>query len=123
MSFLEALPNIDIIKETKAFSDFSSNDINNELPSKTTCKYYSVNDFHILKKHKKLNIFHANVNGLGSKLDYLKEFLVTSPTKMDILAITETSEKEDTGFLNNVEMEGYDIYHTSTKTSKGGTAI
>ena len=123
MSLLEALPNIDIIKETKAFSDFSSNDINNELPSKTTCKYYSVNDFHILKKHKKLNIFHANVNGLGSKLDYLKEFLVTSPTKMDILAITETSEKEDTGFLNNVEMEGYDIYHTSTKTSKGGMAI
>ena len=48
---------------------------------------------------------------------------MTSPTKMDILAITETSEKEDTGFLNNVEMEGYDIYHTSTKTSKGGTAI
>ena len=52
MSFLEALPNIDIIKETKAFSDFSSKDINDKLPSKTTCKYYSVNDFHILKSIK-----------------------------------------------------------------------
>ena len=25
--------------------------------------------------------------------------------------------------MNNVEIVGYDIYHTSTKTSKGGTAI
>ena len=56
-------------------------------------------------------------------LSYLKEFLSTTPTKMDILAITETSEKEDTGFLSNIEIEGFDIYHTSTKTSKGGTAI
>ena len=45
------------------------------------------------------------------------------PTKMDIVAITETSEKDQTGFLNNVEIEGHDIYHTSSKTSKGGTAI
>ena len=26
------------------------NDINNELPSKTTCKYYSVNEFQNLNK-------------------------------------------------------------------------
>ena len=123
MGFLESLPNVEIINETKSFSDFSSNDVNNELPSKTSCKYYSVKDFHILKKQKSLNIFHANVNGLGSKVDNLKEFLSTTPTKMDILAITETSEKEDTGFLSNIEIEGFDIYHTSTKTSKGGTAI
>ena len=42
---------------------------------------------------------------------------------MDIIAITETSEKEETGFLTNVEIEGYDLYYTSTKTAKGGSAI
>ena len=42
---------------------------------------------------------------------------------MDVIAITETSEKEDIGFLNNVEIEGYDIYQTASKTTKGGTAI
>ena len=110
MGFLESLPNVEIINETKSFSDFSSNDVNNELPSKTSCKYYSVKDFHILKKQKNLNIFHANVNGLGSKVDNLKEFLSTTPTKMDILAITETSEKEDTGFLSNIEKGGTAIY-------------
>ena len=44
-------------------------------------------------------------------------------TKLDIVTITETSEKEDIGFLNNVEIEGYEIYHTASKSSKGGTAI
>ena len=33
------------------------------------------------------------------------------------VAITETSEKEDLGFLNNIEIEGYEIYHTTSKTS------
>ena len=65
--FLESLPNVDIINETLAFSDVSSNDINNALPIKTSCKYYSVNDYHTLNKQKNLNIFHSNVNGLGSK--------------------------------------------------------
>ena len=76
-----------------------------------------------IKMHKILNIFHTNVNGLESKLDNLNEFLSPMLTKMDIVAITETSEKDETGFLNNVEIEGHDLYHTSSKTSKGGAAI
>ena len=44
MRFLESLPNVEIINETIAFSDVSSNDINTVLPTKTSCKYYSVND-------------------------------------------------------------------------------
>ena len=42
---------------------------------------------------------------------------------MDIVAITETSEREDISFLTNVEIEGYGKYHTASKSSKGGTAI
>ena len=117
-SFLESLSNVEFTNETKSFSGFSSNDVNSILPSKTSCKYYSVNDVYILKNPKKINIFHTNVNGLESKLDNLKEFLSATVTKMDVIAITETSEKEETGFLTNVEIEGYDLYHTSTKTAK-----
>ena len=68
-------------------------------------------------------VVSTNINGLGSEIDNLYEFLSGTSTKMDILAITETSEKEDTGFLSNVEMEGYEKYHTASKTAKGGTAI
>ena len=42
---------------------------------------------------------------------------------MDILAITETSEQENVGFLNNIEIKGYTIFHTASKTSTGGTAL
>ena len=123
MSFLESLPNIEIVTETTSFSDFSSNDIGKELPSKTSCKYYSVNEYQRLNKKMNLNIFRSNINGLGSKVDNLYKFLSGTSTKMDILAITETSEKEDIGFLSNVEMEGYEKYHTASKSAKGGTAI
>ena len=43
--------------------------------------------------------------------------------KLDILAISETSEIEASGFLTNVEIEGYDLFHTVSKISKGGTSI
>ena len=56
-------------------------------------------------------------------MDNLHKFVSDLSIEMDILAITETSEKEDTGFLNNVEIEGYEIYHTASKSPKGGTAI
>ena len=42
---------------------------------------------------------------------------------IDILALAETSEKEDTGFLKNVDIVGYKKYHTASKSSKRGTVI
>ena len=41
----------------------------------------------------------------------------------DIIGITETSEQKDTSFLTNVDMEGYDLYHTPTNSAKGGCCI
>ena len=123
MRFLESLPNLDIFNESFSFTGDSSNDCSIELPNKTNCKYYSVNDYQRLNKKNNLNIFHSNINGLGSKLDNLNEFLASSSTVIDILALTETSEKEETGFLINVEIAGYEKFHTASKTSKGGTAI
>ena len=123
MRFLESLPNLDIVNESFSFTGDSSNDCSIELPNKTNCKYYSVNDCKRLNKKNNLNIFHSNINGLGSKLDNLNEFLASSSTVIDILALIETSEKEETGFLINVEIAGYEKFHTASKTSKGGTAI
>ena len=86
-------------------------------------QYYSVNEYQLLNNLGNLNIFHTNINGLGSKIDNLYEFVSTTSNKMDILAISETSEKEKIGFLTNVEIEGYDLFHTASKISKGGTSI
>ena len=64
MRFLESLPSAIIVNETTQFS-MSTNEINNELPTCTSCKYYSVEDFQQEINKKKLNIFfHSNINGL-----------------------------------------------------------
>ena len=115
---------VDIVNDTIKFTNISNNEINDELPNNTSCKYYSVNEYYQISnsEYKSLNIFHSNVNGLESKLGNLHEFLSSSNHKMDILSITETSETE-IGFLKNVDLEGYEKFHTASKSSKGGTAI
>ena len=42
---------------------------------------------------------------------------------MDVVAITETSEHIDHGFLSNIDMEGYKLFNTATKSSKGGAVL
>ena len=65
MRFLESLHlNLEIVTETNSFSEFPLNDISKELPSKTSCKYYSVNEYQRLNTKMNLNIFHSNINGL-----------------------------------------------------------
>ena len=94
-----------------------------EIPSKSCSNYYSVEDFKLLNIPKDFNIFHTKINGLESKLDNLYEFISGTSNKIDIVALTETSEKEDNGFIGNVEIDGYQKFHTISKTSKWGTAI
>ena len=56
-------------------------------------------------------------------MDNFHKFVSSLSTKMDTLAMTESSEKEDIGLQNSVEIKGYEIYHTVSKSPKGGTAI
>ena len=42
---------------------------------------------------------------------------------MDIIAITETSQKNDDFFTTNVSMNGYKEFYTPSNSSKGGTAL
>ena len=123
MKFLESLPNAQIVIESTKFSKSAPSDINFEIPNNTNSKYYSVEEYQKEKHLGNFNIFHTNVNGLGSKCDNLHEFLSSVSTKLDVLAITETSEEVEFGFLTNVELEGYELFHTPSKILKGGTAV
>ena len=110
MKFLESLPNAQTVIESTKFSKSAPSDINSEIPNNTDSKYYSVEEYQKVKNLGNFNIFHTNVNGLGSKCDNLCEFLSSVSAKLDVLAITETSEKEEIGFLTNVELEGYELF-------------
>ena len=118
MRFLDSLPNVEIVNEASKFTNIISNDASFELP-KSCSKYYTIKELQLLNISSNLNIFHTNINGLESKLDNLNEFLSGISYKMDVIALTEPSEKEDTGFLSNVEMDEYQKFHTTSKSSNG----
>ena len=44
-------------------------------------------------------------------------------SKMDILAITETSQRNDDNFIINTDIEEYVNFSTPSNLSKGGTAL
>ena len=59
----------------------------------------------------------------GSKCDNLYEFISSTSSEFGIIAITETSHKNDEFLTTNVSMEGYNEFFTPSNSSKGGTAI
>ena len=123
MKFLETLPPPNIIQETTKFSTVKLTDIMEELPSKSSSKYYPLEQFKKIKGGK-FSMFHSNVNGLESKLDHISQFISSLDRKLDVITLTETSEHEESGFISNIDLEGYCLeHHSPTKTSKGGTAI
>ena len=69
------------------------------------CSYYEVKDIQKLKLDRSLNIFHN-----------LHEFLTSMSSEMDIIAITETSQRNNVNFIINTES-------TPSNLSKGGTAL
>ena len=108
MKFLESLPELEISTEASKFSNLQAYDLDLNMAN------LNVNEFHKLKLQKKFNIFHSNVNGLESKFDNLHEFLSSASFNMDIVAITETSQKTNENFIKNVSIEAYDIYSTGS---------
>ena len=116
MSFCKFIPSFENIAETDKFMNFqpqNENDFDQNIPSLLNSKYYSVNAIQNLNIDNNLNIFHSNINGLGSKFDSLNNFFVESKADFDIVAITETSEQAENSFLSNVEMEGYSFFSFS----------
>ena len=116
----EVLPVDNEIDFVASQNNFHSNDV---IPLEPSCRYYDKSELHKLNKKNKLNIFHNNINGLENKFEILNEFL-TESSRFDIVAISETSEKEKyQGFLNNINMTGYSLFSSSSKTNKGGVAL
>ena len=63
------------------------------------------------------------MNGIESKFDNLCNFLSGLSHKVDILSITESSEQDGTGFLSNIDIDGYVKFHTPSNSSRGGTLV
>ena len=123
LSFLESLPNLEIVTEVSKISQLQSADIDINMAFQTDCRYYSVNEVQNINNHKSLNIFHTNINSLEAKHGNLHQFIYSTSSKFDILAITESSQKANENFKLNVKIDGYDLYKTGSITNKGGTVL
>ena len=66
----------------------------------------------------------CNLNGLGNKIDLIHDFINTTKIDIDIINISETSQKENVEFINNISLDGYKKPFTlGSKTARGGVAL
>ena len=87
-------------------------------------EYYSVRGFNKMLDNldvKSFSILHCNIRSLSKNLNLLEELLYSLDSKLDILGITETKLGEKS--ISNVNIRGYNFFHTDSPTNAGGAAL
>ena len=122
---LKNIPSIDIFSKSQKYDSLSNSNIDNNIGSFLDSRYYNVHEFkNLLSNDNHLNIFHSNLNGLESKFDELNEFISTTKMNLDLICISETSQKNDDDFLSNISIDNYYApYTTGSNFARGGVAI
>ena len=85
----------------------TGDNINYELPTIYTSKYFSTQELAKLKIPNQFNIFNTNINGSENKFEILHEFITNASNDFDIIGLTETSQKCSENFTNNVSINNY----------------
>ena len=86
--------------------------------------YYSISQINnaIAKAGPKaISMFHCNMRSLQKNLALLEDFIYSLDKRPEILAITET--RLNANSVCNVDLLNYELYHTDSPTSAGGSAI
>ena len=124
LRFLENLPSYITTSKAYSIDSLSEFDIDENITTNINSRYYSANEFKTITNNNSFNILHSNLNGLESKFVEYHQFINNIEMNIDILCISETSQKEDTDFNLNLTIDGYrQPTAVGSKTSKGGVAI
>ena len=86
--------------------------------------YYSISQINnaIAKAGPKaISMFHCNIRSLQKNLAFLEDFLYSLDERPEILAITET--RLNANSVCYVDLLNYELYHTDSPSSAGGSAI
>ena len=73
--------------------------------------------FEAIKNVKELKMAHLNINGLSSKIDYVKFLL--HPTKIDVFSVCETKINDTITDLD-LKIDDYVLYRHDWNRSGGG---
>ena len=121
---LENLPSYEITSKASDIESLKHCDIDENTVTNINSRYYPAFEFQSLQKKKSFNLLHTNLNGLENKFEQLHNFVKTSKLDLDIIGISETSQRESINFKTNVRIEGYhQPFTVGSKTSRGGVAI
>ena len=117
MKALETLSSYDIVSKASDFESLKQADIDENIITNINSRYYPVHEFNKLNRENYFNIFHTNINGLENKFDLLHNLINSTELDVDLIAISETSQKEKHNRRYRLP------FYTGSKTSRGGVAI
>ena len=121
---LDNLPSYEVISKASDFDTLNQFDIDENTVTNINSRYYPAYEFQSMQNGNMLNLFHTNINGLENKFEQLHNFVNTTKMNVDLIGISETSQREGCNFSKNVTIDGYQQpFTTGSKTSRGGVAI
>ena len=91
-----------------------------------TCKYYTTEQFKengFDKHNNKMTLLHLNISSLPYHIDEFTELLSDLKINFKIIGITESRLTAKKDPINNINIPGYNIEHTPTKSDKGGALL
>ena len=94
-------------------------------PDMMTAKYYKPDKISFLLSGMSLNrsFFHLNTSSLTFHFGEWIALMTESKLNYDFLGIFETRVKLNRNSLNPISISGYNIEHTPTESSHGGTLL
>lgn len=121
---LEYLPSYEITSKAHQIDSLNQHDIDENIINNINSRYYPAYEFLSLKDINSFNILHSNLNGLENKFENYQSFINCSKMDLDVLCISETTQKENIDFSLNVDLDGYHKPRIlGSKSSRGGVAI
>ena len=105
------------------------NDLNNngdegeEGIPEINCKYVDIDTFKHKKKKGDFSVFHLNIASLANHKEELETLLTLLDYRFDVMGITETKLQKDKPPIYDININGYNCYHTPSESTKGGAML
>ena len=123
-SQLALLQSYDVCSKLSKMPTMTDFDMDENLAHKINSRYMEIFDLSKLHDTKdSFSLFHLNIRSLSAHFDELLLLLSSFSLSVDVIGISESKEQIDCGFLTNVNISGYTMHSTPTKSSAGGVAL
>ena len=123
-SQLALLQFYDVRSKLNKMPDTTDFGMDENLAHTINSRYMEISDLLKLQDTKdSFSLFHLNITSLSAHYDELLLLLSSFSLSVDVIAISESKEQIDCGFLKNVNISGYTMHSTPTESSAGGVAL